>query len=202
MILRLLPALAFVVMSGCSAISALSGASRPLDAYTLSPVSTEGTRSGGRHMVVHASTSSGEYSSDRIVVKPNRLQTEYLPGARWIDETPVMIQSLLVDSLQKSGGYRLVGRTDGGLIPDYGLLTDIAAFQAEAPSDTMGAWQVRVGLTGTLVRDSDGSIIASRRFEQTAVAANDQTMTLVNAFDTAMQQVQQQMVAWTLSHAR
>ncbi len=194
--------LAVLTLAGCSAITAVTDASEPLDAFTLTPVRPAVFQSGGRHLVVPVAAASGALATDRILVKPNRLQAEYLPSARWIDPAPVLIQSLLVASLQTSEGFRLVGRDDAGLDPDFVLLVDLTDFQAEAPSEPGSAWLVRVGLSATIVREEDRSIVASRRFESTGPALSDETLAIVNGFDAAVSQVLHETVAWTVRQTR
>lgn len=187
---------------GCSTLKAVSGASTPLDIYTLTPARPAPMRPNGRHVVVTPAAASGALMTDRILVKPNRLQAEYLPAGRWADPAPVLVQSLLVASLQNSGAFRLVGRDDAGLIPDFTLLADLRDFQAEAPAEPGGAWTIRIGLAVTLIDESDRQVLASRTFAQTASAPSDQTLPLVTAFDAAMAQVLQQIVDWTIATAR
>jgi cholesterol transport system auxiliary component len=187
---------------GCSALTAVSGAAESLDIYTLTPARPAPVRSNGRHVVVTPATASGALMTDRILVKPNRLQAEYLPGGRWSDAAPVLVQSLVVASLQNSGAFRLVGRDDAGLMPDFTLLADLREFQAEAPTGADGVWTVRIGIAMTLVDEVDRRVLANRTFVQTAPAQSDQTLTLVNAFDAAMMQALQQIAGWTVAETR
>lgn len=198
----LFPFAASLLLAGCGAITAANDASEPLDAFTLTPVRPAVIQSGGRHLVVPVAEATGALATDRILVKPNRLQAEYLPAARWIDPAPVLIQSLLVASLQTSEGFRLVGREDAGLDPDFILLVDLTDFQAEAPSDAGSAWLVRIGLSATVVRAEDRRIIASRRFEATGPAQSDGTLAIVNGFDAAVSQVLRDTVAWAVRQTR
>lgn len=177
-------------------------ATAPLDAYTLSPLPVTSGGASSRHLVVELPTASGAVTTDRILIKPNALQAEYLPKGRWVDPAPELLQTLLVASLQNSGAYRLVGRDGAGLTPDYVLLVEVNAFQAEAPAvDTLGTL-VRVALTLSLVREEDQSLIATRRFEQTSVATDSDTLTVVAAFDAATKQVLAGAVSWVTKTAR
>jgi cholesterol transport system auxiliary component len=159
-------------------------------------------RSNGRHLVVTPAAASGALMTDRILIKPNRLQAEYLPSGRWADAAPVLVQSLLVASLQNSGAFKLVGRDDAGLIPDVTLLADLRDFQAEAPGAAGGVWTVRIGIAVTLIDETDRRVLAGRTFVQTATATSDQTLTLVNAFDAAMVQILGSVVRWTVAETR
>lgn len=190
-------------LSVLAACGAMTKASAPLDAYTLSPLPVaDAGRATSLHLVVELPTSSGALATDRILIKPNRLQAEYLPKGRWVDPAPVLLQTLLVASLQNSNVFRLVGRDGAGLTPDYVLLVEVNDFQAESPAQTTRETPVHVGLTITLVRDEDHSLIASRRFDQTAPSASSDTLALVTAFDTATRQVLTEAVAWTLKLTR
>lgn len=189
-------------LAGCGALTAVTGATESLDIYTLSPARPAAARSNGTHVVVTPATASGALMTDRILVKPNRLQAEYLPAGRWADAAPVLVQSLVVASLQNTGAFRLVGRDDAGLVPDYTLLTDLRDFQAESPAAEGETWTVRVGLTVTLVDETDRSVRSSRSFAQTVSAPSDQTLTLVNAFDAAMVQILGQVAGWTVAETR
>jgi cholesterol transport system auxiliary component len=180
----------------------VSDASAPLDAFTLSPVTGSNPSGGRQHIVVPAATSSGALATDRILIKPNRLQAAYLPDGRWVDPAPVLLQNLAIASLQSGGGFRLVSRDDGGLAPDLTLLLDLSDFQAEAPATSDAAWTVRVALIASLVREDDRSIAASRRFEATSAPAGDSALAIVSAFDTATQQVLRQLVAWVAAQSR
>jgi len=190
-------------LTGCSTLGALSSASAPMDAFTLSPVPASGNLApGGRHLVVELPTSAGALSSDRILVKPVRFQAEYLPDGRWTEPTPALLQTLLVASFQNTGGFRLVGRTGAGLLPDYTLMTELQDFQAEPQGATPAPLTVRVGAMVTLIRESDRSIVAARRFAASAPALTNDTATLVRAFDTATRALLDEVVPWTRAQLR
>lgn len=190
---------AVTLLAGCSA---LNKAAVPLDAYRLTPLAFEAqAQTSARHLVVELPTSGGALATDRILILPNPLQAEYLPKARWVDPAPVMVQTLLVASLQGTGAFRRVGRDGAGLTPDYVLLVELAAFQAEAPAPGVSATQVRVAVTATLVREEDGRLIAARRFDQTAMAPSSATLDLVAAFDVATRAMLAGVVDWTLAQS-
>lgn len=188
-----LPLLFALVLSACSAVSQ---ASAPLDTYTLQPLPVTQARMGSRHLVVEKPTVSGALATDRILIKPNALQAQYLPKGRWVDPVPELVQTLLVTSLQNSGGFRLVGRDDAGLTPDYVALVEVTDFQAEAPQAGNTQTPVHVGLTLSLLNAHDNRLMATHRFEVTEMAASPQTLTLVAAFDLATRQVLAQTVSW------
>lgn len=189
--------LALAATGGCAAVSAISSASQPLDAYALTPLAgASGATRGSRHVVVEAPSASGAIATDRILVKPTPLQAAYLPGSRWVDPVPAMVQTLLVQSLQASGAFRLVSREPAGLFPDNTLLTEIRAFQAEPDGD---AYRVRVALTLTLVREADGVVVASRNVERTALSPTARPLAIAAAFDAATGAALREAVSWAAS---
>lgn len=195
--------LSLALLSGCGALGAVSDASTPLDAYTLSPYAPGQIPAGGRrHLVVELPTSGGALATDRILIKPLPYQAQYLPDARWSEPTPALLQSLLVVSFQNAGGFRLVGRTGAGLMPDYTLMTEIQSFQAEPAGPAPEPLIVRIGVMMTVIRESDRQIIAARPFAATANVASDDSAAVVAGFDLALQSVLRDAVQWTGGAAR
>lgn len=185
-------------LSGCGAISSLSKAGAELDAYTLTPASGSGTPARGRgHLIVELPSSAGALATDRILIKPVPYQAQYLPGGRWIEPAPALLQTLLVASFQNVGGYELVGRTANGLNPDYTLMTELMDFQIEPSGSEPDQFAVRITMMMTLIRESDRRIVASRRFTTSETTASDDTQVLVGAFDRALQRLLQEIVEWT-----
>jgi cholesterol transport system auxiliary component len=185
-----------------SACSAISKGSAPLDAYTLQPLAIARAAGGSRHLVVELPTASGALTTDRILIKPNALQAEYLPKGRWVDPVPQLVQGLLVASLQNSGGYRLVGRDGAGMTPDFVALVEVNDFQAEAPGPDAALTLVRVAMTVSILDARDNRLLATRRFDASAEAPGTETLALVSAFDFATRQVLTNVVAWANTTAR
>lgn len=182
-----------------SACSAVNHASAPLDAYTLQPLPVAQGVAGSRHLVVELPTASGALTTDRILIKPNALQAEYLPNGRWVDPVPELLQTLLVASLQNAGGFRLVGRDGAGMTPDFVVLTEVNDFQAETIAT---GTQVRVALTLSVLAAADHRLIATHRFDATEPASTSDTLTLVSAFDQATRRILSEAVTWVSRQAR
>jgi len=189
-------AVALMSLASCSALSSLSDASTPLEAYELTaPDVTARTRSAARDLVVEVPASNGGLATDRIMVRPHPLQAQYLPGARWTEETPQMVQTLLIRSIENAGALRYVGRTRLAGTADYALALNLTDFQAEADN---GGAVVRTRATARLISDPDGRVIATRTFSASASVASLETLALVEGFNTATQEMLSEMTAWTL----
>jgi cholesterol transport system auxiliary component len=106
----------------------------------------------------------------------------------------------MVRSLAGTGRFGFVAGQSSGPLPDYVLLTDLQAFQAEvAPAGANPPVEVVVNLTVTVLRDIDRRVVATRSFVRRAGAPDDDALTVVRAFDAAMQPVLAEMVSWTLA---
>lgn len=193
--IRRLALIGLTLLAGCSTLSSLQTASTPLQTYELTalPAGTVPAARGRRLLEVALPTATGALTSDRIVIKPTPLQIQSLPDARWIDETTDHVQLLLVRSLANSGRFALVSAAGTGPTPDYLLLTDLQAFQAEISAE--GATVV-VRSTLSLIDDLDGRVVSSRSFATTRTVAGTSTDLIVPAFDDAMTQHLAEVVAW------
>ncbi len=193
-------AFGLVATAGCSALSSIQSASKPLDTFELSPLpaGSVATTRGRRSLEVALPTATGALTSDRIVIKPTTLQLEALPDARWVNEATEHVQLLLVRSLAGSGRFAIVSSAGSGPSPDYVLLTDLQAFQAEVAADQI---TVVIRTTMTLLRNTDGSVVTSRNFANSTTVSDTSTELVVTAFDQTMTQQLKDVVSWLVRNA-
>jgi cholesterol transport system auxiliary component len=163
------------------------------------PVQARTTSS--RQLVVELPTAPGALTTDRILIRPHPLQAAYLPDGKWAEETPTMLQTLMVRSFEDANAFRYVGRRPLGSMGDYALLTELTDFQAEAAADGQTA-TIRLRLTARLVREEDASVIASRSFTQTTPVPSTQALALVEGFNTANQAMLADLTIWVLDAAK
>lgn len=194
-LMMIIPALA-----GCSALGALGDATTPLDVYDLRAPEGAPVALGGplaRDVIVELPTTSGVLDTDRIMIRPDDLQAQYLPDVRWGDEVPVLMQTLMLRALENTGGLRYVGRRPLAGSGDYAIVTELIDFHAEVAEDGDSA-VVLIRMTSRIVRESDASVIASRTFSTRALANSTETATVIGAFDQASDQLLIQFADWTL----
>jgi cholesterol transport system auxiliary component len=184
-------------LSSCGTLSTLSNASVPLDTYDLQPAagSTRGGRKSRTLLVARPQTSAA-LATDRIMIKPEPAAIAYLPDARWSDELPAMLQTLLIRSISETGRVAYVGRSDAGPVPDKALLVRVDGFEVSALAD--GRFEVRVAIDLTLVNDRDQRVVGSRQFAQTESIKTDQTRDIVAAFQTIMDDLLPTMSDWAV----
>ncbi len=198
---NVIAATGFAVLSGCAAITAVSDAATPLDVYELRAPDSIAATNGrvlARDVIVEIPTTSGALATDRIMIRPNALQAQYLPDVRWSEPTPVMVQTLMLRSIEATGAVRYVGRKPLGVSGDFALVTEVIDFQADVVPETDTA-NVQITLLVRIVRERDASIVASRRFAASAVAATTETDVVIDAFSAASDQVFAAFAEWVAS---
>lgn len=192
--------LSLPLLGGCAAISTLDSASAPLPTYDLGVAAgtpVRGVPTSRRVLLVAPPTALGAFNSDRMVIKPNALQVAYLPNSRWADAAPRQIQTLLIRAIANSGAVGYVGGEGAGPTPDFVLLTDIQAFQAELePGGEGGHVVARLALT--LVRDADRGLVGSRMLEARVPLASTEPLAVANAFNAAMTGMLREATRWTV----
>jgi cholesterol transport system auxiliary component len=195
-------AMTLVVLAGCSALSQLNTVATPTDLYALTPKSTfsQSLPNLSEQLVVETPSATAAVSGDQIAVQPTPLQVQYLPGARWVDRAPLIVQKLLIESYENSNRVPAVGGSSIGLRADYYIVPDMREFQARVPqgADPSAPLQIHVRLNIKIVDAVEDRIIASRSFEEFAVASSDQAADVVAAFDEALGDVMRDCVEWSI----
>ncbi|WP_374635966.1 ABC-type transport auxiliary lipoprotein family protein [Paracoccus sp. (in: a-proteobacteria)] len=184
-------------LSGCGALRALEG-EPDRDVFELRPPSDQPMKCGrGRvaELVIEPPKTRGTLDTDRIMIRPNELQTQYLPDARWGDTVPVTLQTLLVRGFSRYDVFTHVGRAPLGTAGDYAIISEINDFNAEVQGD--GA-VVKLTVDAQLVREMDATVVSRGHFSATAPATSTKTADLIPAFDAAGQQLVTDMTAWGL----
>lgn len=190
---------AVCTLSGCSAVSALNTAAQPMDTYDLLPVagSQKGRRTSRTLLVVRPQAPAA-LSTDRILVKPDAASITYLPDARWSDELPLVVQSLLIRSISGTGRIGYVGQSEGGPVPDSALLVRMDAFNVTV--GPAGEIEVLIEMVLTILNDRDQRVRATRRFSSAALATSDRAPAIIAAFQGGLEAVLPQMASWAVQN--
>ncbi len=190
--------LSLLGLTGCSALSALTDATTPLEVYELRapgdlPVS-RGTPLPVA-VTIETPTTSGALQTDRIMIRPDPYQAQYLPEVRWSEELPVMVQTLMLRSLESTQALTYVGRTPLGADSAYAVVTEVTDFQAESAGEGQPV-TVRLRMRTSIVRESDVQIVAARTFGATAQSPETDVANLVRAFDSASNVMMRDFALW------
>lgn len=153
-----------------------------------------------RSLVIESPSATPGLNTARIALRPTPTTFDYFGGAGWSEVLPVMVQGVLIDAFEHSGGIDVFGPDLVGLRADYALLTEIRDFQAEY-EDARSAPRVRVRIQTRLVRLPRRASIASTSVLRVVPAAGTGIEEIVDAFDRALADAARELVAWTLTEA-
>jgi cholesterol transport system auxiliary component len=194
---RALVVAACVALGGCASALGLAGGAPPR-LYELTPKSTfaEALPAVDARLAVEVPTATAGLNNARIALRPTPTTLEYYARASWIDVVPIMLQNLLLESLDNTGALDVLDRGVVGVRADYALLTHVREFQAEY--DDQRAPAVRVRLQARLVRMPRRTSLASTSEEFVVRAADPSLPAIVNAFDEALGKALKRIVEWTL----
>jgi cholesterol transport system auxiliary component len=194
-----------LAVSGCLLLGACAAlqlaTADPPRLYDLTPKSTfaDGLPTVPGRVSVEVPTATAGLNSARIALRPTPTTLEYYAGARWVDVVPVMIQNLLLESLDNTGRIDVLGREVVGVRADLALLTHVREFQAEY--DTPGAPLVRVRLQARLIRLPRRLSVAATSEEFTVRASSTSLPAIVEAFDEAFGKALKRIVEWAVIEA-
>src|SRR5690606_36914661 len=158
-----------LTLPGCAALRALEG-EPDRDVFELRPPS-DAPRTCGRgrlaELVIEPPKARGTLDTDRIMIRANQLQTQYLPDARWGDTVPVALQTPLVRGFGVYDPFTHVGRASLGAAGDYALISEINDFNAEVAGQ--GA-VIKLSVDAQMVREMDARVVSRGHFTATAQA--------------------------------
>lgn len=190
-----------LLLASCTGALLPGADNEPSKLYVLSPKSTfaRDLPSVDWQLTVFVPTADAALNTARIALRRSPISLEYYARVNWVDTTPHMIQTLLVESFENSGRIVSVGRQSVTLRADFSLLTNLREFQAEYIGG--GPPRVRVRLNAKMVRMPQREILAHETFEYLEQATSEDLGSVVSAFDIALGKTLKRIVEWTLKSA-
>jgi cholesterol transport system auxiliary component len=191
------------VVATCLAVGACAAALElarpdPPRLYDLTPKSTfaDDLPEVDARLSVEVPTATAGLNTAQIALRPTPTTLEYYARARWIDGVPVMVQNLLLESLDNAASLDVIGRGVVGVRAEYALLTHIREFQAEYGET--GPPRVRVRLQARLVRLPRRTSLAATSEGFTVVAEDRSLQAIVAAFDEGLGKALRRVAEWTV----
>jgi cholesterol transport system auxiliary component len=192
-----------VVLAACLALDGCAAALQfatpePPRLYALTPKSTfaDDLPEIDARLSVEVPSATAGLNTARIALRPTPTTLEYYAGGRWIDVVPIMVQNLLLESLDNAARLDVLGREVVGIRADYALLTHIREFQAEYGGG--GPPKVQVRLQVRLVRLPRRTSVAATSEAATVDAENGSLPAIVQAFDEGLGKTLRRVVEWTI----
>jgi cholesterol transport system auxiliary component len=126
---------------------------------------------------------------------------DFYANAEWTDPTAQLLQSLLVEAFETSGGLKGVAPESEGLHADMVLETEVRSFQATY-QDENGAPDAVVTISARLLAAGRGEVVGTLISTHETRAAQNSVPAVVQAFGDATGQVLEEIVRWTLKSKR
>ncbi len=186
-----------LLLADCSILPKVQ---EPTTLYTLTPKTTypPDLPEVNWQLVVELPTAAAGIDSSRIALSHDPFTLEYYAKAAWTDNAPGMIQSLLVESFERTGKIVAVGPESAGLRPDFILKTDLRAFQANYRGDDPVP-TVLVRMSAKLVAMPQRRIVRGIFTEKMVKASGSKFDDVLNAFDDAIGHCFRDIVIATLT---
>jgi cholesterol transport system auxiliary component len=190
---------ALLLLAGCGSLLPEPGA--PPKLYTLTPVRDfpPAQRQVPWQLLVDTAASPAALDTPRIALSRSTTSIDYFADVAWTDRAPLMVQSVLIESLENSGRILAVGRETLALRADYVLKPELRHFEAEYRGSDPP--RPHVQLSVKLVKMPERTIVAQRSFDSAVPAQRNDVPAIVDAFNAALQSTTRQAVDWVLDGA-
>ena len=185
-------------LTGCSALSALNTPAPRI--FELTPKSTfpADLPQTNSSLVVDTPTASSGLNTARIAVHPLPTSIDYYADVVWVDVIPIMVQTLIVETLQNTQKVDVFNRSDLAARADFALICHIREFQAElqqqAPTPI-----AHVRLQFRLLRLPQRLSVASTFVDFHVPSASGAIEDIVAAHDDALGEGLKQMAIWVVT---
>ncbi|HEY7977902.1 MAG TPA: ABC-type transport auxiliary lipoprotein family protein [Rhizomicrobium sp.] len=125
---------------------------------------------------------------------------DYYADSSWSDQTPDLLQSLLVEAFEKSGKIKAVGRNSAGVRADILVTTEIRDFSAHYDVKD-GIPTIVVDIVAKLVTATRHDVIATFDARREVRASVNSVPAVVAAFNDATGHAINDIVSWSLTNA-
>ncbi|HEX2526243.1 MAG TPA: ABC-type transport auxiliary lipoprotein family protein [Geminicoccus sp.] len=119
------------VLGGCATLDFLNPPAQRI--FELTPKSSFPPDLPDTHasLVVDTPTAAGGLNTARIAVRPLPTSIDYYAEVTWVDVIPIMVRTLVVETLENTGKIDVFNRSDFGSRADFALIVHVREFQAE-----------------------------------------------------------------------
>ncbi len=194
--MRWIVIVAVLALGGCTVLQDVGGPP-PAQQYLLVPElpPRQSAPADAPVLSVTRPAAPAGYDTRRMVYTVEPLKLDYYQRNEWVDTLPRMLEPLLIEALQGSGRFRVVS-VDAGVGGDLRLETTIlAALQEFHPSGSFG----RVELRATVIDPARYRLVATRKFDASVPAENEDPYGGVIALNRAFGEVLRELTDFVTS---
>jgi cholesterol transport system auxiliary component len=148
---------------------------------------------GGRVLLVSPASASPFYDTQSLVFSRNAGQRAYYQFAGWTERPGRRLTELLMRRLETRNGFTSVALTTSGVKGDLVLSIRLEEFFQDTVAKP---GSVRIEVATELVDYARRTIVAQRRFAQSAPTEGENAQAAVTAFNRAVTALLDEMSAW------
>jgi cholesterol transport system auxiliary component len=187
-------------LAGCAGLDILNAT--PPRIFELTPKSSfpPDLPETNASVVVDTPTASSGLNTSRIAVRPLPTSIDYYAGVIWVDVVPVMVRTLMIETLENSGKIDVFSRSDLASRADFALICHIREFQAEMQQQS-AAPLAHIRLQFRLLRMPQRISIDASFADFRVPAASTAIEDVVAAHDDALGACLKQMAIWVVETA-
>lgn len=187
-------AAAFALLAGCLPTPANVP---PYEYYVLDDLASTGSAQraapAGRVLLVSPTSTSSFYDTQSLVYSRASGQRAYYQFSGWTERPGRRFAELLMRRLETQGGFTSVAATTAGVKGDLVLNTRLEELYHDASANSAS---VRVEVSAELVDYGARTVVARRRFTQSAPTAGEAAPAAVAAFNQAVTVLLDEVSAW------
>ena len=139
--------------------------------------------------------------SNRIAVRPEPNVLQVYKGANWSESLPDLVQANLVQALENSGRIKSVSRQNSGVPAEVAMLVDIRQFESVYAADAKIPDAV-IQMHVKVLEYPSNRVIAAQTFSVTVPSASKDIPDVVQAFESGLNTVNAEIIAFTLANGR
>jgi cholesterol transport system auxiliary component len=191
-----IPIIAALAALAAGCFSGLKNEAPPPLIYRIdAPALEQGAQVPADLVVVVAEAAPG-LEGIRIAGRWPGKRIDYLAGARWAEDLPLLVQHALIESLQDSGRLRSVQGDLGRFRATHSLVVEVRRFEADYTGGAMPVAQV--ALAATIGRTSDRRVLAAFTATAEQGATENRQAPVVAALDAAFARAAAELAARSL----
>lgn len=181
-------------LGGCALADIANAPAPQLFTLTAAPAASDEGAPSSVTILIDDFTASAALNSARIAYQPNPNELKYFADARWIDLAPLMVQNLMLETMENSHRFASVASRGAGISGGYVLTGDIRQFAAEG-SD--GKLTVRVDFFMRVVSNVNRTVVAAKDFTAVEPVEASGIAAIVAAYDKALSRNLAAITDWT-----
>jgi cholesterol transport system auxiliary component len=153
-----------------------------------------------RNVVLVVSTPQARpgYDSPQIAYVQQPHELNYFVTSRWVDTPARMLEPLLVQAMEQSGGFRAVVQSPAAVPADVRLNTELIRLQQDFSTRPS---RVQLSLRVQLIDVRGQRLLAVKQFDESENAASDDAYAGVSAANRALQRLLDQLAEFCVNAA-